>query len=212
MKHSVPMLLSILLLAGCASYDEHQITSDPVFHETSYVFPPDQTYDTLDMEERVSLQHALTGIPRDSLKKATISTNLSSIANSEKVHDLQVFLVDNGFDADMITVSVDNDPSALSLNVRYKTYPLPEKCPNWHSTGTFNENDYMASHIGCSTVLNLSAMVADPSDLVKGKTSNHTDSETSVSAITRYYSGQPPISASANTPAGSTSSETTGGN
>ncbi|MFO1242474.1 MAG: CpaD family pilus assembly lipoprotein [Rickettsiales bacterium] len=212
MKHTAPMLLTLLLLAGCASYDEQRVSSDPVFRETSYVFPPDQTYDMLDMEERVSLQHALSGIPRDSLKKAVISTNLPSIAYSEKVRDLQVFLVDNGFDADMITVSVDHDPNPLSLYVRYKFFPLPEKCPNWHSTGTFNQDDYLSSHLGCANVLNLTAMVADPSDLVKGKSSNQHGSETSVPAIQRYYNGDAPVAAAANAPSDSGSSETTGGN
>lgn len=211
MKQTLPALMTLLLTAGCGSYSEHQITSDPVFRETEYVFPVDDNYTGLDMEERLSLHKALMGIPRDSLKKATISTNQSAIAHSGKVHDLQVYLVDNGFDPEGVNIEVVSDPAPLSLHVSYKLFPLPEKCPNWHDTGTFNQNDYLASHLGCSSVLNLSAMVADPSDLVKGKSSKLHDSETSIPAIQRYYSGEAPISAASSTPTDSGGGET-GGN
>lgn len=211
MKQTLPALMTLLLTAGCGSYSEHQVTSDPVFRETEYVFPADETSSGLDMEERLSLHKALMGIPRDSLKNATISTNQSAIAYSGKVHDLQVYLVDNGFDPEGVKVQVVNDPAPLSLHVRYKLFPLPTTCPNWHDTGTFNQNDYLASHLGCSSVLNLSAMVADPSDLVKGKSRNTYDSETSIPAIQRYYSGTAPISASASVPTDSGGGET-GGN
>lgn len=212
MKQTLPALLTVMLMAGCASYSEQRVASDPVFRETDYVFPMDEDYSGLDMEERLSLHKAIGVIPRDSLKIATISTNQSAIAYSGKVHDLQVYLVDNGFDRESLKVTVVDDDVPLSLHVRYKLFPLPTTCPNWHDTGTFNQNDYLASHLGCSNALNISAMVADPSDLVKGKSVQTHNSETSVPAIQRYYAGQPPVSAASSVPADNGGGETSEGN
>lgn len=212
MKQTLPAFLTLLLMTGCASYSEQRVTSDPVFRETDYVFPADEDYSGLDMEERLSLHKAIGGIPRDSLKIATISTNRSAVAYSGKVYDLRSYLVDNGFDPETLKVVIADDAAPLSLHVRYKLFPLPTACPNWHDTGTFNQNDYLSSHLGCSNVLNISAMVADKSDLVKGKSVKTHDSETSVPAIQRYYAGQPPISAAASVPADTGGGETAGGN
>ena len=212
LANTIFMMVTVGALSACGTYAERPIVTSPQFKELDYVFAPDPS-DMLTMDERISLQKALAPIPADSLKTATILTSQPAMANSAKLHDLQVFLTDNGFEPEDTKLVVTADASPLSIHVRYKIFVLPEKCPNWHATGTFNQEDSLASHFGCANVLNLSSMVADPSDLVKGKKSARTDTETAVQAIQHYYAGTPATSATDATESTSTSETTgTGGN
>ncbi|HWI87344.1 MAG TPA: CpaD family pilus assembly lipoprotein, partial [Sphingomonas sp.] len=43
-------------------------------------------------------------------------------------------------------------------------------CPDW-SDGEINPGETMAANFGCATQMNLAAMIADPQDLVSGKSS-----------------------------------------
>ena len=44
-------------------------------------------------------------------------------------------------------------------------------CPDWRDTD-LTTSEGQASNYGCATALNLAAMIADPADLIHGKTGN----------------------------------------
>lgn len=188
-------------LSACGTYSERPVATAPAFKELDYVFAPEQAYDMLTMDERISLQRSLAMIPSGSLKQAMILTNQPEIAHSAKIQDLQIFLADNRFEPAETSIIVAEDATPLNIHIRYKVYELPKTCPNWHATGTFNTEDSLASHFGCATAYNLSYQVADPSDLVKGKKTTYTDTETAVRAIQHHYAGDAPAAASASVPA-----------
>lgn len=207
----VMMTVTAGLLSACGTYSERPVATAPHFEEMDYVFAPDQSYDMLTMDERLSLQKAIAPIPYESLKTAVISTGEPEFAHSGKMHDLQVFLADNGFEPTDTKVIVTSDTTPLNIHIRYKVYDLPKNCPNWHATGTYNQEDSLTSHFGCATAYNLSYQVADPSDLVKGKKTSYTDTETAVQAIQHHYAGDAPAAAADSVPTDSGSGET-GGN
>ncbi len=66
-----------------------------------------------------------------------------------------------------------------------------EGCPDWsrRSSPDFEQSSF--SNSGCANISNLAAMVADPNDLVHGRTYEGTDATTTVKAIKAYREKKP---------------------
>jgi pilus assembly protein CpaD len=52
-------------------------------------------------------------------------------------------------------------------------------CPNW-SDKDLPESEGQSSNYGCATALNLAAMIADPNDLIRGRTDTTTGADPSI--------------------------------
>lgn len=75
---------------------------------------------------------------------------------------------------------------AVRVIVSRSVASVPD-CPNWDRTGGRDLENSTMSNYGCAVNSNLAAMVADPQDLVEGRSSNEgTDARTVVKAITQY--------------------------
>ena len=80
------------------------------------------------------------------------------------------------------------------LGVGRYTVTLPP-CPNWSSPPTAEYTNAHNSNWGCAAVTNLGLMVANPADLVSGRTLAPADGMPAVNAVQRYLNDrvkQPP--------------------
>jgi pilus assembly protein CpaD len=65
-------------------------------------------------------------------------------------------------------------------------------CPNWAPDVGSDYGGGVTSNFGCATAVNLAAMVADPQDLVRGRSGNRSgDARVSVKAIQTYRDADP---------------------
>ena len=84
----------------------------------------------------------------------------------------------------------------LILN-RYVVTPPP--CPDWRKPAGEDYNNQAGSNFGCATETNLGLMVANPKDLVDGRTIGPADGEQAAKAIETYRAGKTPEPTSVST-------------
>jgi len=84
----------------------------------------------------------------------------------------------------------------LILN-RYVVTPPP--CPDWRKPAGEDYNNQAGSNFGCATETNLGLMVANPKDLVDGRTIGPADGEQAAKAIENYRAGSTPEPTSVST-------------
>lgn len=75
----------------------------------------------------------------------------------------------------------------LILN-RYVVTPPP--CPDWRHPTNPDFNNQPSGNFGCATQTNLGLMVANPRDLVDGKSLGTTDAENAAKAVQNYREGK----------------------
>jgi pilus assembly protein CpaD len=78
---------------------------------------------------------------------------------------------------------------------------MPPDCPNWTSPAVGEHSNQPGSNFGCATATNLGLMVADPRDLVIGRTLGPAEGDAALAAVKRYRLGKvkDPTPISANT-------------
>ncbi len=71
---------------------------------------------------------------------------------------------------------------------------LPD-CSDWTHNASVNSDNSINSNFGCAHVTNEALMIADPMDMVEGRSDSSSDMTNGVSGITRYYNGEisPPV-------------------
>ena len=81
-----------------------------------------------------------------------------------------------------------------------------EGCPDWSkTTGGLDLSNVNSSNYGCATVNNMGQQVADPKDLIIGKSSDGADSSRTSAAVTGYKSGGSASSSSTSSSSSSSS-------
>lgn len=76
----------------------------------------------------------------------------------------------------------------VRIHVSHAVVTTPH-CPDWSKPEADEPTNGPSSNFGCATEANLAAMVADPADLVKGKTSNSADGAALARGVDLYRSG-----------------------
>lgn len=64
-------------------------------------------------------------------------------------------------------------------------------CPDWSGSSVYDPDASVSSNYGCATRSNIAAMVADPNDLIVGKSHSGGDGQTGASAIGAYRNPPP---------------------
>lgn len=67
---------------------------------------------------------------------------------------------------------------------------LPPNCPDWSRPSASNPGNVADSNFGCATATNLSLMIADPADLVRGRSLAPGDGQALSLGIQRYRAGE----------------------
>jgi pilus assembly protein CpaD len=70
------------------------------------------------------------------------------------------------------------------------TQAVVPNCPNWASGGV-DSAAMTDTNYGCAVNSNLAAMIADPSDLIHGKSDNSTDATSATRAIKAWREAEP---------------------
>ncbi len=88
---------------------------------------------------------------------------------------------------------IDDDPKmpsdAVRLVVHRYQVTLPG-CPDWTGRGGITHSNQPSSNWGCASAVNLGLMVANPGDLVQGRSAGLGDGEAQVLSIQRYRTGE----------------------
>ena len=196
-KHVI--VAACIVLSGCGTYSQPPVMYSAERQETDYLFPLENVGQPMSKRERLDIEKKLAKIPDAAARFATIETNDRDLLNTVKVNEARMLLKESGFEDENIKTELVSGNAPLRLHIYYKAYPYAEHCPDWHPTGLFNQNDNLGGHLGCSSLTNLTAMVADPNDLLKGKSRPGTDTESAVKAIEAHYAGTQPAAATEGT-------------
>jgi len=82
-------------------------------------------------------------------------------------------------------------------------------CPNWSGNPVLDLSNVHASNFGCATAVNLGRLVANPADLVEGRTVGPADALPAVAAVQRYQTDRVVLPTSAGTTNAVTTAPTT---
>ena len=82
-------------------------------------------------------------------------------------------------------------PGSVTLTIgRYVV--VPPNCPDWRKPSNFDPNNTVSSNYGCATEANLGLMIADPRDLVVGRSIGPGEGGGSAASVARYRRGKAP--------------------
>jgi pilus assembly protein CpaD len=141
-----------------------ELDSLGAFLDSAAVMPDDHVYVETGSDDRLAAQRI-----------GSVSHVLARRGIGAKVLPAR----DTGIGADQIVIKVE----------RYVV--TPPNCPDWTKSPTENHDNTVASNFGCATTTNLGLMVADPRDLVVGRTLGPEEGDPAIAAIDRYRAGKP---------------------
>ena len=89
------------------------------------------------------------------------------------------------------TLPADSSLSPERIDIVVERYVVvPPDCPNWTSPAVGDHGNQPGSNFGCATMTNLGLMVADPRDLVIGRTLGPAEGDPALAAMKRYRLGK----------------------
>jgi pilus assembly protein CpaD len=68
----------------------------------------------------------------------------------------------------------------------------PPSCPNWSKPPIYDPQNTVSSNFGCATQVNFGLMVAEPRDLLVGRTPGPVDADPALLPMQRYRAGEVP--------------------
>ena len=77
-------------------------------------------------------------------------------------------------------------PNAIRIVVR-RARAAVNNCPSWSDSVSINKGVNMMNNTGCATASNMAAMVADPNDLVDGRSYKGSEAQSIVKAVKAYH-------------------------
>jgi len=83
----------------------------------------------------------------------------------------------------------DSPPGRVSVAIG-RHVVTPPSCPDWSRRSESDFTNLASANFGCANAANLGLMVADPGDLVRGRSAPTADGEAAVLAIQRYRAGK----------------------
>lgn len=189
MRHILPLLL-LTVLPACGTYVQKPTTLDrqPVL---AYAPLEDSgQFDRLSDADRAVVDGLLQKLPPNTRPVFTVQVNRAELlSDNERLNELAYYL-GQAWPTAEVKLTLVESPHALGVQSRYMVLPVPETCPDWRPAGIVNQEDSLASHIGCATVNNLHLQVADPNDLAHGRSRPEADTQSAARAVERHYSGE----------------------
>lgn len=193
-----PLLLTALLVTGCASYQKDQFTVGSVAtdYRTKHPIVVSQDESTEDLivtsgMKGMSLRHhdqvlAFLGHFKTSGAK-TIRVILPASSHNESAarkvgHDVIALMKEERIGADQISVSryhAANHGDSATIRISYASTvaKVHSKCGQWKDDLNHNPENVNYGNFGCATQNNLAEMIADPQDLVGPRGQSEIDAE-----------------------------------
>lgn len=125
---------------------------------------------------------------------------------ARRIDSVKAFLTSNGLDKRNIQASAFGERFPASLGRHERSWSrnrrveivlerylvTPPSCPDWSRESGFDYNNQMHSNHGCATQTNLGLMIANPKDLVRGRSVGPADGIHQAEGIVRYREAQLP--------------------
>jgi pilus assembly protein CpaD len=110
---------------------------------------------------------------------------------AERIGSLAHALAQRGVGARVLPAG-DHEVAADQLLVKVERYVVtPPACPDWTKSPFEGHDNTVGSNFGCANTTNLGLMVADPRDLVVGRTLGPEEGDPAIAGIERYRAGKP---------------------
>lgn len=110
-------------------------------------------------------------------------------ASAHYYSQLKAHLIKQGFSLNQLE-TFSEDISLPTKNIFIAGIVIQRSitnCPSWGVPNMADSNVSQSSNFGCASQRNLAIMVADPSDLLRGKKLSPANSEHTTNALSRYY-------------------------
>lgn len=110
-------------------------------------------------------------------------------ASAHYYSQLKAHLIKQGFSLNQLE-TFSEDISLPTKNIFIAGIVIQRSipnCPSWVVPNMADSNVSQTSNFGCASQRNLAIMVADPSDLLRGKKLSPANSEHTTNALNRYY-------------------------
>lgn len=115
------------------------------------------------------LKAALSSVSPEAVEAVKIQLPASQMKNEAKRQHLTKFLRNMGYKSSLVSFeesdSVERNDARIDVKYAYAVGP---KCPDWRTSPVTTYSNTGKGGMGCATVTNLGAMVADPRDLERG--------------------------------------------
>ncbi|MGR6872233.1 CpaD family pilus assembly lipoprotein [Pseudomonas sp. HK3] len=177
-KWAVPLILILLsILTGCAGMS-------PKAQIKLSIKQVEWTTDSTAFNEQA--QNSLTQWI-NSLPIADVRLKLDS--STHYYSQLRAYLIKQGFTSEQLEtfseeISLPTNNIFIAGIVIKRSIP---NCPSWVVPNMADSNVSQSSNFGCASQRNLAIMVADPSDLIRGKKLSPASAEYTTNALNRYY-------------------------
>jgi pilus assembly protein CpaD len=113
--------------------------------------------------------------------------------SAEQLQRIAPLLVVSGIERDKIRIEPGQPPGPQGpagtqtvMIAAERAVAVAPECPGWVDHVSAPGDNRVLPNFGCSDVSNLARMVADPNDLVRGRSSLISDGERAASAVTNY--------------------------
>lgn len=153
----------------------------------------------------------------------TVTIEEHGASNEKRVKDLEKVILMHGVPYDLIQVESNAEDYACDPTQRHKKghaggvtiiieryLVIPPSCANFSEKIGDADQTNSGSNYGCSTVANLGMQVANPRDLLRGRTTGDYDGTVLAAGVKRYQTGKitPLIDTSTTVPPGSQAATT----
>ncbi|MDB5366085.1 MAG: hypothetical protein JWM77_2012 [Rhodospirillales bacterium] len=135
--------------------------------------------------ERRRLDGFITGISAN--RPDSLHVTLSGPQPESRLHSVSKLLVADGVASGKITLVPGTADPAGAVKIAAERYIVrPPQCPEWTAEEVAGFDNTTRANFGCANLANFAAMLADPRDLVAGRSSRYSDGAVGAAAIERY--------------------------
>lgn len=195
-------------LVGCKAADPVSaafvyptVNVTPVAFSHTVYFPVDA--DDIGRGEAARLQQFLDLLPRDQRLSVEVrghDDHASGFPLSQRARAIEDLLRDRSFASIAISPTGPDDAGAAAGGASEPRQPLEHRvqvmvtgyvvelpdCPNWSRDVAYDPRNLPLSNLGCANAVSLGLMIADPRDLVEGRSLGTADGVREAEAVVRY--------------------------
>jgi pilus assembly protein CpaD len=190
---SLIALAALVVLASCSPYPRASWTpaEAPVETQVRWVeskhvvrFAPNDA--ALSPGERGRLD-AFLGLARPEYPDRVYLLADDNALETRRAATVRDYLVEHRVPQRQIMDGMAGDDGANTLTIVVGRHVvIPPNCPNWSKPSSGDPNNRTSSNWGCASATNLGAMIADPGELVTGKSLGPGDATVSAGSVQRY--------------------------
>jgi type IV pilus biogenesis protein CpaD/CtpE len=189
MRHLLPLAL-LTLTTACGTYVQQPTRLARQEYARTLRFEKFSLHPTLSAHEMGQLDSLAAALPKEATPRFVIRTGDAAMDGSEKMQELISVLRERWPGVAPAEIRAGKPSDRVTLDAVYIAFADPDPCPDWRGAGLLNQEDSLAHHIGCATATNFHLQVANPDDLLMGRSRPQPDTVSATRAVERHYSGE----------------------